>query len=91
MVSALEFRISLKGKTYLCARAMENIDVALLPIMGRVTMDIDEAVQAALAIKLKVVVPMHRREASAEEFKQKVEARSRIKVLAISPGEYIDP
>jgi len=40
---------------------MENIDVALLPIMGRVTMDIDEAVEAALAIKPKVVVPMHRK------------------------------
>lgn len=68
-----------------------DIDVALLPIMGRAVMDIDEAVEAAVAIKPKVAVPMHRRGMSAEEFKQKVEARSDIKALAIEPGDEIDP
>ncbi|MFB0558283.1 MAG: MBL fold metallo-hydrolase [Candidatus Bathyarchaeia archaeon] len=68
-----------------------DIDVALLPIMGRAVMDLDEAVEAAVAIKPKVAIPMHRRGMSAEEFKEKVEARSGVKVMAIDPGDEIDP
>jgi len=34
---------------------------------------------------------MHRRGASAEEFKEKVEARSGVKALALEPGEEMDP
>ncbi|MCW3978425.1 MAG: metal-dependent hydrolase, partial [Candidatus Bathyarchaeota archaeon] len=60
-------------------------------IMGRAVMDLDEAVEAAVAIKPKVAVPMHRRGMSAEEFKEKVEAKSDIKALAIEPGDEIDP
>ena len=71
--------------------ALGDIDVALLPIMGRAVMDLDEAVEAAIAIKPKVAVPMHRRGMSAGEFKEKVEARSDIKALAIEPGDEIEP
>jgi L-ascorbate metabolism protein UlaG (beta-lactamase superfamily) len=71
--------------------ALKNIDVALLPIMGRAVMDLDEGVEAAIAIEPKVAVPVHRRWISAEEFKEKVEARSDIKVLAIEPGDEIVP
>lgn len=39
--------------------ATEKIDVALLPIGGTYTMDRGEAEQAAVAIKPKIVVPMH--------------------------------
>jgi len=70
---------------------LENIDVALLPIMGRAVMDLDEAVEAALAINPKIAVPVHRRGMSAEEFKEKVEARSDIRALAIDPGDEIVP
>lgn len=70
---------------------LRDIDVALLPIMGRAVMDIDEAVEAAVVINPKIAIPMHRRGMSAKEFKQKVEARSDIKALAIDPGEEIDP
>ena len=38
---------------------LKNIDVALLPIGGNYTMDVEQAVQAAKTIKPKVVVPMH--------------------------------
>ncbi len=72
-------------------KAITNIDVALLPIMGRATMDVDEAVEAAVAIHPKIAIPMHRRDASAEEFKAKVEAQSDVKVLAIAEGDEIDP
>jgi len=70
---------------------LRGIDVALLPIMGRAVMDLDEAVEAAVAIKPKVAIPMHRRGMSAEEFKEKVEARSGVRVMAIDPGDEIDP
>jgi hypothetical protein len=34
---------------------------------------------------------MHRRGASAEEFKDKVEAKSEVKVLAITEGDEVNP
>lgn len=37
----------------------ENIDLALLPIGGNFTMDVDDAVYAAKLIEAKVVVPIH--------------------------------
>jgi len=52
---------------------------------------LDEAVEAAIAIEPKVAVPVHRRGMSAEEFREKLEARSDIRALAIDPGDEIDP
>jgi L-ascorbate metabolism protein UlaG (beta-lactamase superfamily) len=52
-------------------------------------MSLEEAVEATVAIQPKKAIPMHRRGASAEEFKKKVEARSNIKVLAIEEGSEI--
>jgi len=39
-------------------KELSDIDVALLPIGGTFTMDIQEAVETAIAIKPKVVIPM---------------------------------
>jgi len=50
-------------------------------------MDIKEAVEAAIAIKPKVVIPMHRSKADPQEFKEKVEAISHIKVVPLQIGE----
>ena len=36
-----------------------NIDVAMLPIGGRFTMDVKEAAEAAKTIKPKILIPMH--------------------------------
>ena len=36
-----------------------EIDVAMLPMGGTFTMDVDEMIQAANIIKAKVTVPMH--------------------------------
>lgn len=72
-------------------KALNNIDIALLPIMGRATMDVNEAVDAAIAIRPRIAIPMHRRGASATEFKDKVEARSTVTVLAIAEGDEVDP
>ncbi len=72
-------------------KELKDIDVAFLPIMGRATMDLEEAIEAAVAINPKIAIPMHRRGASAEEFKRKVEAKSDVEVLPIAEGDEVDP
>lgn len=88
--------ITLEGKTIYHAgdtdfipemRELGAVDVALLPIGGTFTMDIQESVEAAIAIKPKIVIPMHNLEADPQEFKDKVEVRSDIKVVTLQIGE----
>ncbi len=67
-----------------------NIDIALLPIGGRgFTMDINDAVKAAKRINPRLVVPMHRFDSSAEEYKNTLECESAIKVVPLGIGEAI--
>jgi L-ascorbate metabolism protein UlaG (beta-lactamase superfamily) len=40
-------------------KTLKDIDIALLPIGGMYTMDVDEAAAAANSFKPKVVIPMH--------------------------------
>ena len=69
-------------------RELKDIYLALLPSGGTYTMDNSEAAEAALAIKPKVVIPMHRWDTDPNEFRRRVEAGSReIKVVLLSPGE----
>jgi len=66
-----------------------HVDVALLPTGDKYTMDNSEAAEATLAIKPKVVVPMHRWDTDPEGFKKKVVATSSIKVVLLEKeGEY---
>jgi L-ascorbate metabolism protein UlaG (beta-lactamase superfamily) len=90
------YLITLKGKTIYHAgdtdfipemKELRDIEVALLPIGGAFTMDIQEAVEAAIAIKPKIVIPMHNFKADPQEFKDKVEAKSDIKVVPLKIGE----
>jgi L-ascorbate metabolism protein UlaG (beta-lactamase superfamily) len=67
---------------------IENIDLALLPIGGRdFTMDLIDAVKAAKKINPKIVVPIHRFESSAEEYKKIVESQTSIRVEPLGIGE----
>jgi hypothetical protein len=81
------FQIKNRDKIIYIDPAYLKIDVALLPIGGTFTMDIQEAVEVAIAIKPKVVIPMHNFKADPQEFKDKVEARSDIKVVPLKIGE----
>lgn len=59
----------------------EKIDVAFLPIGGTYTMDLPEAVEAAVAISPKIVIPTHYNflsgtDADPSEFKKRVESRA---------------
>jgi len=60
--------ITIEGKTIYHAgdtdsipemKELEDIDVALLPIGGTYTMDVNKAVQDAITITPKAVIPMH--------------------------------
>lgn len=68
--------------------------VALLPIGGRFTMGIKEAVKAVELIRPQIVVPMHYNtfdviKQDPEEFKRAVEAKVDTKVVIMKPGETI--
>jgi L-ascorbate metabolism protein UlaG (beta-lactamase superfamily) len=65
--------------------SLQGMTAVLVPIGGTYTMGIENAVQAVLAMKPKIAVPMHYNflgglEADAKDFKQKVESQSETKV-----------
>lgn len=67
----------------------ENINVALLPIGGNYTMDIDDAVRAVEFIRPKVTIPMHYDtfpviKANPNEFKEKNKFSE---TIILTPGE----
>ena len=83
-------------------KELENIDLALLPVGGTYTMNLDKAVEAVGILKPKYVVPMHYGEvdivmggkpihvalpADPQEFKRKVEEGSETEVKVLAPGE----
>jgi L-ascorbate metabolism protein UlaG (beta-lactamase superfamily) len=68
-------------------RVLKNIDLALLPTGDKYTMDNAEAAEAAVTIKPKIAMAMHMWETDREEFKKKVEANSKTKVVLLQEGE----
>lgn len=73
-------------------KSLQGLDVVLVPIGGTYTMGIDQAVEAVLAMKPKIAVPMHYNflgglEADANVFKQKVESKSNTKVEILEGRE----
>ena len=68
-------------------RELGKVDVALLPFGGTFTRNIQEAAEAAIAIKPGVAIPMHRLKANPEEFEDKMEAKSNTKVVSLKIGE----
>jgi L-ascorbate metabolism protein UlaG (beta-lactamase superfamily) len=50
-------------------------------------MDNVEAAEAAIAINPKFAIPMHRWDTDPEEFKKKVESKSKVKVVLLNEGE----
>jgi len=68
-------------------KKLTGVDLALVPIGGTYTMDVEDAVEATLAIHPKKVIPMHCRDADVELFKKEVKTQSDIKVEVLSEGE----
>ena len=71
-------------------KELEGVDLALLPSGGTYTMDNDEAVDAAVAIHPRTVVPMHIWDTDPGGFKRMVESESDIRVVVLRPGETIE-
>lgn len=93
------YLITVNGKTIYHAgdtdfipemRGLGDVDVALLPIGGTFTMDIEEAIEAAVTINPRVVIPMHYLKANPQEYGKKVEAVSNIKVITLEIGGVYD-
>lgn len=87
-------RIYHAGDTDLIPEMGELRDVytALLPIGGTFTMDVDEAVEAALRIEPELAIPMHTRgQADPGEFVQKLrKRRAPFSAAAPAPGEPVE-
>ncbi|MCP2519430.1 MBL fold metallo-hydrolase [Candidatus Aminicenantes bacterium AC-708-M15] len=64
------------------------VDIALLPVGGKYTMNAEEAADAAEAIKPKIAIPMHYGAgvvgtlANAEKFKQLLTSKINVKILS---------
>jgi L-ascorbate metabolism protein UlaG (beta-lactamase superfamily) len=70
-------------------------DVALLPIGGRYTMGVTEAMMAANIIGAKTIIPIHyntwdRIAADPQVLKKAVERTTDLKVTVLQPGESLD-
>jgi len=63
------------------------VDLALLPVGGKFTMDTGEAAQAAIAINPGIVIPIHRFAANLQQFADTLDKRSDIKALLMDIGE----
>jgi L-ascorbate metabolism protein UlaG (beta-lactamase superfamily) len=63
------------------------IEIALLPIGGRYTMDAEEAAKAVARINPRIVVPMHIIDADPQDFRAKVEAKAKARVAILREGE----
>lgn len=71
-----------------------NVDIALLPVGGIYTMNVEEAVDAVKVIRPKKAIPMHYgsivgSRADADDFKIKSE-KAGIKVIVLDKGQEID-
>ncbi|MEO2154885.1 MAG: metal-dependent hydrolase [Nanoarchaeota archaeon] len=67
-------------------------DIVLIPIGGRFTMNIKEAVEALKMLKPKYAIPMHYNtwppiETNPELFKELAEKETQTKVIVLKPGE----
>ncbi|MEM1688145.1 MAG: metal-dependent hydrolase [Nanopusillaceae archaeon] len=75
----------------LIPKISNGIDIALLPIGGRYTMDIDQAIIALEMLKPKFAIPMHYNtfpliKTNPNEFKEKAK-RIGVEVIILDPGK----
>jgi L-ascorbate metabolism protein UlaG (beta-lactamase superfamily) len=70
-------------------KELSGVDVAMLPTGDTYTMDNSEAAEAAMIINPKIAIPMHRWNTDPEDFRKRVEARSRVSVKILREGEEI--
>jgi len=93
------YLITVEGKTIYHAgdtdlipemKQLGHIDAALLPTGDKYTMDNTEAAEAAKIINPKYAIPMHRWSTDPQQFKEKVEAKSKVKITLLKDGEELN-
>jgi L-ascorbate metabolism protein UlaG (beta-lactamase superfamily) len=67
-----------------------KVDVAMLPIGGRVTMDVNDAANAAKAISPRLVIPMHNRDTDPKELARILQGFHNVRVEPMVPGQVIE-
>ncbi|MGD0818656.1 MAG: MBL fold metallo-hydrolase [Methanomassiliicoccales archaeon] len=72
-------------------KQLGQVDLALLPIGGTFTMDVDAAAEAAKAIGVKRVIPMHNLKTPVSELKTRLERNPEIQVILAEPGKPFQP
>jgi L-ascorbate metabolism protein UlaG (beta-lactamase superfamily) len=70
-------------------KELGNVDIAFIPIGGKFTMDIDEAINTTLAIGPQIVIPIHHLEQSPEIFSFKLLKKSKVKCIIPIIGQPI--
>ena len=71
-------------------KKLGKIDLAFIPIDGTFTMNIEEAIQTAITISPKLVVPIHDMgKNDPKVFKNDLERKSKIKVKILQIGEIL--
>lgn len=93
------YLITVEGKTIYHAgdtdlipemKQLGHIDAALLPTGDKYTMDNTEAAEATTTINPKYAIPMHRWSTDPQQFKEKVEAKSKVKTILLKDGEELN-
>lgn len=84
-------RIYFSGDTDLIPdmKNIRDIDIAIIPIGGIFTMDIEEAIEAMICIMPKMVIPVHYLKVNPLEFKMKLE-KVDIDVIVLNIGEELE-
>jgi L-ascorbate metabolism protein UlaG (beta-lactamase superfamily) len=72
-------------------KELSDIDLAMLPIGGTFTMDVDEAAEAARTMRAKMVVPMHNLKTPVSELKERLENDKGIQVILAEQGTPFQP
>lgn len=90
------YLITIEGKTIYHAgdtdfipemKELGRVDVAILPTGGTYTMDNLEAAEAAITLNPEIAIPMHRWNTDPEEFREKVEDKTNIKVVILQESQ----
>lgn len=93
------YLVTVEGKTVYHAgdtdfipemRKLGHVDVALLPTGDKYTMDNIDAAEAAAVINPGIAIPMHKWDTDPQQFKEKTEAKSNVKVVLLKDGEELN-
>ena len=68
-------------------KELGHVDMAILPIGGMVTMDVDEAAEAARIIGAATVVPMHNHGTPCSDLQARLAGDTRVSVQLAEPGK----